>query len=336
MALTALAAELCPDLPLQPRLRWHGQVTSEADPSRPDLEGSDGTDTRVVLEAKFDADLTAHQVDSTYLNRLPTGQPGLLLYLAPQDRLPVLWPELLSGPGGQSVAPAPEPTHADAPWLRHEFADGRVLAVIGWPTLIRRLRGALVDPADAAARSDLEQLSGLVSWRTRSQWTPVLPGDLPPRTGRQLTLLVRTLLLEAAVQACPAGARTRSGSADAGPGRYVPLDTTAGGPAVWVGLWLNKWAELGYSPLWLQAWPPPGRQLQALLDALAPLAEAGGPGVFDNGSVALVPLIVPVGKELGEVTGSLVEQISRVTALIKPLLSPTVAEAEATPAPTAP
>ncbi len=38
-ALSALAADMRPGLPVTPALRWSGQVTSETDPGRPDLEG---------------------------------------------------------------------------------------------------------------------------------------------------------------------------------------------------------------------------------------------------------------------------------------------------------
>lgn len=319
-ALTALAGQVCPALSPAAPLRWHGQVTSETDDSRPDLEGTDSAATRVVLEAKFEAELTAHQRNSTYLDRLPPGQPGLLLYLAPQDRLPVLWPQLLAGPGKQLQVPTVDPAHADALWLAHPLDDGRVLAVTSWATLLERLRQALLGPTDAAARSDLEQLSGLVTWRTRQQWTPVLPGDLPSRAGRQLALLARNLLLEAATQAATPGSRTRNGSSDSGPGRYIPLDTSPGGFTLWVGLWLNKWAEHGRSPLWLQVGPPPGSQLPALREALAQLAEPGGPGLFDGNNTILVPLLLAEGQELGKVTAQLVAQIRRVSDLVRPLL----------------
>lgn len=73
-------------------LTFVGQVMADGNAARPDIVGQDASGVKLVIEAKFDAELTAAQLDNTYLLRLPTGQAGALLYLVPRDRLAALAP----------------------------------------------------------------------------------------------------------------------------------------------------------------------------------------------------------------------------------------------------
>jgi hypothetical protein len=74
-ALSDLASRLCPGLPSE--LQWAEQVHHASDTARPDLVGSDEIGARVILEAKFDAELTAAQRSTVYLDRLVDDLPGL-------------------------------------------------------------------------------------------------------------------------------------------------------------------------------------------------------------------------------------------------------------------
>ncbi|MET9276187.1 hypothetical protein, partial [Kribbella sp. NPDC003557] len=74
-ALGNLLSELCPGASIGP-LTYTGQMVAEADPGRPDIVGEDASSIRIVIEAKFDAELTAAQLGQSYLDRLPVNQPG--------------------------------------------------------------------------------------------------------------------------------------------------------------------------------------------------------------------------------------------------------------------
>ena len=67
---------------------------SALDGTRPDLVGvdEDGAE-RVLIEAKFWAELTPRQPHA-YLDRLPDDGPAVLLFLAPEEKIVSLWPEL--------------------------------------------------------------------------------------------------------------------------------------------------------------------------------------------------------------------------------------------------
>ena len=65
-----------------------------ADGTRPDLVGFDETGMeRVLIEVKFWAELTPNQPNA-YINRLPDDGPALVMFLAPEDRIKSLWPQL--------------------------------------------------------------------------------------------------------------------------------------------------------------------------------------------------------------------------------------------------
>ena len=66
----------------------------QADGTRPDLVGFDETGMeRVLIEVKFWAELTPNQPNA-YINRLPDDGPALVMFLAPEDRIKSLWPQL--------------------------------------------------------------------------------------------------------------------------------------------------------------------------------------------------------------------------------------------------
>ena len=66
----------------------------QTDGTRPDLVGFDETGMeRVLIEVKFWAELTPNQPNG-YISRLPDDGPALVMFLAPEDRIQSLWPQL--------------------------------------------------------------------------------------------------------------------------------------------------------------------------------------------------------------------------------------------------
>ena len=306
-SLLALSVELCPGLVVDD-LSFTGQVTSGQDQARPDLEGSDETGPRIVVEAKFDAALTGAQRTALYLRRLQPGVPGVLIYVAPADRLPTLWPHLLAGPGGQSpdqVRP-PDLLHYDSRHLVHDMADGHILALVSWQMLLGRFEAALRDQGDSGALGDFEQLKGLVAWRTSELWVPLAAGDLPDRAGRQLTRL-RDAVIAASVNASTP--KTRNGSGDAGPGRWI---TSPEGRTLWAGLWLSQWGRCGVSPVWVSVTPRPPHTDMSVHSALSAFEAPGQPGLFKHKNKWAIPLLIDNGAEFGEVQAAFERQIRRV------------------------
>jgi hypothetical protein len=294
-----LLSQLCPSATIE-ELAFSGQVIDPLQPGRPDVVGRDASGNRLVLEAKFDAELTATQLTTAYLDQLPAGAPGVLLFLVPKDRLPALWSQVLRGPGGQP----PQPLHfalADEEPLTFAMGDGRTLAAISWELLLAQLREALMASQDVKGLADLSQIEGLTKWRSQAGWTPLLPGDLPLRSGRQLSALIPAVLDAAGACTKP---KTRNGSGDGGPGRWV---TTDGGWSFWVGIWFDHWARYEASPVWAQVIPTP----QWSADSIASALEGAGIRCMRRASTSdvLVPLLLRTGAELGQIKADIVTQL---------------------------
>ncbi len=309
-ALTKWASEICGGEPFGP-LTYSTQVTAQDALGRPDLVAADAEGVRLVAEAKFDALLTDLQGSGAYLDRLPSGRPGLLLFIVPEDRLSPLWPKLLSlGTQTGPVAPA-SAVPVEGGLLTHPLGDGRVVAAITWAGLLGLLQHAVDVGRDARGKGDLVQLAGLVSWRSRTGWTPLLPGDLPETSGRQLRGL-RECVVKAATQV--SAQKIRNGTSDGGPGRYL---RTGGGRWIWIGLWFSAWDRFGNTPVWATIRTQSDESFAALSAALAVLESPGRSGRYRTDTRQwAVPLQIPQGSERDEVTASLVAQLTSLASLV--------------------
>lgn len=291
-------------------LDYSEQAHLEGGEGRPDIVGATKTQVSLLVEAKFDAGLTSVQSTTGYLKGL--GHKGLLMFLVPRDRVAPIWPKLLAGPIGMArddISPAPDATTLTVPWLKAELPDGRCVGVTSWETLLSRLTPAV---AGTEAASDMAQLAGLVQAHVAVEWVPATSDDLSPRTGRQLHRL-RDAVREAAT-AVSLG-KVANGTNDWGPARWVT--NVDGRKMFWAGVRIPTWGRLGISPLWAVVIHRHPTRRKAAKDALAPLTAAGGPGVYELDAVTIgVPLLVPLGAELGEVKASLKTQLAKVRDLL--------------------
>lgn len=294
-------------------LVFTGQVTDTENEGRPDIEGRDSSGVRLIVEAKFDAALTPPQESpSGYLNRLSPASSGALVFLVPANRMPGVWPQLLAGPGEVIQAPPPDLEHRDREWLTYQRPDGRVIAAVTWEALLSRLHQALDGGLDPDASSDLSQLDGLVRSQIRTGWVPIAPGDLSDRTGKQLWHLAEAVL-KAARNA--KFSKVTSATQHVGVGSWI--DTETGWRTIRVGIHLQAWSELGLSPVWALVWARDAVEKQRLLKALAPLALAGGPGIYElNSKDIVMPIRLDPGLELGELASSIAQQAVVVSGLL--------------------
>jgi hypothetical protein len=287
-ALQRWCGQLCPDLPTD--LRWSGEVRVATDAARPDLVGEDDLGARVVLEAKFDAHLTQAQVDETYLSRLLPGRPGLLVFLAPVDRLDKLRREL------RGILDAAEVVAGSS--HRFDLRDGRHVALVSWSELLDR---AGAEDASAAEGADLRQLRGLVAQQVGHGWVPRGVRDLDQRTGRQLAGLLGVAV---DVLTNLSGDKTTQfrgsqGNADRSNGRWI---TGPDGLTVWLGMWPGQWARVGLSPMWVSADVQPRLTPDRLAAAFDDFRDV--PGVWPSTKGLSVPLLIEVGAELPDVVAS--------------------------------
>ena len=136
--------------------------------TRPDLAGLDQQgEERVLIEAKFWADLTENQ-PTVYLRRLPANKPSALLFVAPETRCDELWTQLRRTvstlKSGITLGP-----NIESPKLWGATAGGmRYLMLTSWTNLLDRMEATAAAPSDSenVTVTDIRQLRGLTEQET--------------------------------------------------------------------------------------------------------------------------------------------------------------------------
>lgn len=219
---------------------------SALDGTRPDLVGvdEDGAE-RVLIEAKFWAELTPRQPQA-YLDRLPDDGPSALVFLAPEDRIMSLWPELRS----RALRAGKTLCDVDAE-RKCVSVDGtqRHLLLVSWSGLLDRMSARTRDEQDAEA--DIRQLRGLADFAEEGRFRPIRnPREEFGPDSRHMRDMKR--MIDAATErGIKDGWASRKGlnrtPRSYGYGRYLKL----GGRVVWFGIHTGRWEQDGETPLWL-------------------------------------------------------------------------------------
>lgn len=219
---------------------------SALDGTRPDLVGVDEDDAeRVLIEAKFWAELTPRQPHA-YLDRLPDDGPAVLVFLAPEDRILSLWPELRS----RTLRAGKTLSDVDAE-RKCVSVDGtqRHLLLVSWSGLLDRMSARTRDEQDAEA--DIRQLRGLADFAEEGRFRPIRnPREEFGPDSRHMRDMKR--MIDAATErGIKDGWASRKGlnrtPRSYGYGRYLKL----GGRVVWFGIHTGRWEQDGETPLWL-------------------------------------------------------------------------------------
>lgn len=252
--------------------------------------------------------MTEAQTGGAYVGKLTAGVPGALVFLVPADRMRVTWSTVSVTPGG-----SPKPLHMDESALdvglvaRPLPSAGHVLAVLSWDCILNRMQVGLESQLDTSGLAELAQIRGLVDWRTRTGWSPIVPGDLPQRTGRQLTAITEMIK---SVCAQASSKKVRNGTGDGGPGRYI---TSPSGKSLWVGAWFSWWDRYG-GPLWIDVRLKTTQEMVVLAEALTAIGiEHHARSEFAQ---VLVPLELPLGVEQGTADKRLLAQLMAVVGAV--------------------
>ena len=284
--------------------RVETQVTDD-EGGRPDLVAFDESGAKkVLIEAKFWAGLTLNQPNQ-YLTQLPRGQAAALLFVAPEKRLPMLWPKLLmraeekfeladrSGPIKLCSAKVGDEEHR--------------LLLTSWAALLDRMKTRAHSAGDAAAEADLWQLIGLTE---RMDADAFLPWPSEEQWGTEFAKRVLSLipLVDDAVDSGKADgfldkSRTKIFLRWEGYGRRIRI----GGVDAWFGFILDAWAEHGSTPLWLLF---SYEQYERLLEA--GLAETRVVAWKTSDGRLCIPIELPTGAEYDAVLDSVVASLRHI------------------------
>ena len=242
------------DTVIGPITRVETQVTYE-DGSRPDMAGYDANNiARLLVEVKFWAALLEDQA-SAYAQKLDHSGPAVLLFIAPEIRMPTLWNEISRQLGKYNeLGPA-----RSAPGVQRANLSGSKLekkgvelelVLVGWLRLLDRLDAAT---ADDGVRSDIQQLRGLAQAQDSQAFLPIHSEELSPNLGHRLAWYKQ--LVDAVVDSRGVAQEwmdTRNLRATPqwyGYGRYFHFSGLKGD--CWFGVNVQRWANDADTPLWL-------------------------------------------------------------------------------------
>lgn len=280
----------------------------------PDLVGSDMDGKQVViLEAKFWAGLTDKQPVG-YLDYLPKGEPGALIFIAPALRLTILWSELLSRSRAAQLDLGPEQRVASELQYR-TVGERHVLALASWRVLIDHLIHALNAAGDQVAVSDLLQLQGLCERMDDDAFLPLRSEELTSNVPRFTQFC--HLIDDVASQLVSEGIATveglrASGSAGA---YYRPMKLSGFGCYLQVNA--EHWARRRSTPIWISVQDGNWQLNEHVRQALRRWELEDPPRVLEVENALLVPLNLPLGVERPAIVEALLSRVRELAELLR-------------------
>jgi hypothetical protein len=284
--------QLAPDL--SAKLTFESQASAE-DGCRPDIIGRRGDEPMVVVEGKFDADLTDYQ-RGPYLGLLGTG--GLLLFVVPERRKEVFWLEVSKC--YKKLVPDGKDTKGTS--------DGKTIVVRSW----RELLAALPTEADPPG-CDLLQLRGLTELMDEEAFVPLTLEQLRDPSAALLKPIYAVALI--AMASAAHDSLLKLGRVSGRLPRFKGVHGYCSEVHLWLGYTLDWWEKYRSSPLWLQVYEgerPDHAQLKARLRN----AMGREPVELGSGDIAF-PILVHPDKDKRDVIRSVLEEIGAITQVIR-------------------
>ena len=276
----------------------------QADGTIPDLVGFDENDKeRVLVEVKFWAGLTPNQPNA-YLKRLPGDGPAVVVFLAPEDRIQSLWPQLKERLYGEFGAL----TEIDSERKCVRVGGGQLhLMIVSWGGLLDSMAARNGDDGNHGVETEIRQLRSLAKYADAAAFKPIHHGEeFGADSDAQLRLYKR--LIDAATEiGIQQGWVNRKGlratPRSYGYGKYIKLYRTV----VWFGINRNQFEITGSTPLWVGC-----SSLAKLQDKLGGLrAELGMPTEY------WAPVELKRDVEYPEVLDGVVDSLRHIADVIQ-------------------
>ena len=218
------------------------------DGSRPDMTGYDRNGVkRLLVEAKFWAALLEGQA-SDYARQFDHCEKAVLLFIAPQSRIPTLWAEIRRQMEEHGKL-EPIPTRSDVQRARVTGTQRHVV-LVSWVGLLGRVEALA---GDDDIKSDIRQIRGLAQLQDTEAFLPIRAKELSPNLGRRAVgykQLVDDVVDSKGVHEGWMNIRgMRATPQSYGYGRYFRLTGVPGD--CWFGVNHERWARSGDTPLWL-------------------------------------------------------------------------------------
>ncbi len=226
------------------------QVT-KSDGSRPDLVGYDETGAeRVFVEVKFWAGLTPRQPND-YIKHLSCDGPAVVMFLAPEERIQSLWPQLRE----RIAVEFDSSTEIDSERKCLRVGDTQKhLMLASWGGLLDSMAARTRDYSESGVENEIRQLRSLAKFADAGAFKPIRRGeefgaDAEVRQ-RQYKRLIDTATERGVELEWASRKRLRATPREYGFGRYIKL----GGYIVWFGVNVELFEKTGDTPLWLDCY----------------------------------------------------------------------------------
>lgn len=286
------------------------------DKSRPDLVGTDAAGrTRIIIEAKFWADLTPNQ-PGTYLERLRKQEmAGAVVVIGPERRLGTLWAALREAcPPSLEIG---KDLHATTDTFSVEVLTRHRLTLVSWRSVIGRLLGDAEAAGALNVAADLRQLEGLISRVDEKAFLPIQPEELSDRLPARVVQYVDVATMAVdALSAIPSlGLKKGKGLA----GGLASTFWVGGSLRGVLGVRFDVWAERGWTPMWLQLDSPNGKAPREVSVALGSMGGDPRREVVELYWGPAIPILLPVLVERSVVVQSVVDQVRRAVEVLRQL-----------------
>lgn len=303
-SLAALNSLVRTDGVNMPEIVWVQTQVGGEDKTRPDLSGidKDGKE-RLLVEAKFWAGLTDNQPDA-YLNRLPEDGPSVLLFVAPQVRIPALWPELQRRARKEL---GPNVRDESAPNAAVNGTEKRLL-LVSWNSLLNGMaERSKAENEPPGIYANIQQLLGLAQRMDSSRFLPLRAEELRSEIGRRIKNFYDLYIAATNRMVSNEGLFSSIGPVTGtwnSNGRYITVSGIDG----WFGIYFPLWGSgnCADTPLWLQL----RGASPALVNKISARLELRASGKY-------FPILLKTGVEEDAVLADIVSQLKAIAEVIQ-------------------
>lgn len=312
-------------VPMPAELTFATQAASD-DLARPDIEGY-GADFKrhCVVECKFHAGLTINQ-PLTYAARLPSDEPGALVFVVPAARMTSLWSELtkrLRGGGYEMEARKQQ----QAELWHAPFGSHNSFVLTSWRAVLTGILREMESARETERLDDVRQLVGLCERMDTDAFLPLRSEELTAEDVPLRYMQLGQIAYDVGEALLADGLCDRKGLQAAGGLGYFGRYLRHRDIVFFLAFDCAAWAAHKLSPLWLRF---DQYATQAALDALrgGRALDSQTPVIVEKDRRVLIPVTMSPGLERPEIIAMCADQIATILTSLGAHVAPSNAEVD--------
>ena len=268
---------------------------------RPDLTIKDlKGEVRIFVENKFWAGLMEGQ-PVAYLEEMPPKSSSLLVFIVPQQRMPILWDELKRRCTRNNVDLGQESLEGA---IYRASAGPRTLAITSWKHVLETLEQAADASGHTDICADIVQLRGLTDQMEADKFLPLREGEVTDlNVARRMINYIE--LIEEIVDRLKMNLVVEKGGPGVGykhAGRYMKLHENL---ELCLGVNQLAWRDWGITPLWIES---EFSDVECRIGQVEKLF----PNVHERDGWLYIPIPLTTGVERDRVIDDAVQEVRRI------------------------